>query len=148
MVRDFVQEGADCSWTGTTTHDVGANLKEHVVPLEYRDLHGGNNTAACPATKLLYCDQRHTGPHRPRCSTASGRTAAHQGAACCWWWRLVFTSCRANRKHESTQVYHCRWSLRGCKKSPCAPKKRREHLQLASWSSWQVSSSDFKLSRS
>ena len=101
MVRDFVQAGADCSWTGTTTHDVGANLKEHVVPLEYRDLHGGNNTAACPATKLLYCDQRHTGPHRPRCSTASGRTAAHQGAACCWWWRLVFTSCRGNRKHDT-----------------------------------------------
>ena len=32
QVRDFVQAGADCSWTGTTTHDVGANLKEHVVP--------------------------------------------------------------------------------------------------------------------
>ena len=63
-----------------------------------------------------------------------------------------------SRKPETwhtTQVFHCRWSLRGCKtarSSPCAQKKRTREiasiLQLASWSSWQVSSSDFKLSRS
>ena len=136
--------GGNPSATGKTTDDVDANLKEPVVPLEYRDLPleyrdvgVTKQQAILPRNSSTVSARAYIGRHaRPFHGGRPHNRAPHAAGDGAWFYfRVAETGKRTRHFHVS----HCRWSLtEGLVLNKKTNADNRSTCRLASWSSGRL----------